>query len=305
MIRDNNEVKDKINILLNTDNYYGSYKNNLTRILIYIVSLAIPFMIYTLLLALIIQFRFFIVPFILYALRMALIIIGREAERKEDYIKQMNDDYATAKELIRIVDIHDDGLIEYSNNFVVYIISTYGYSYMSDNVYSRDLEEFIEKITNKYDVDIYGHLVIDELDALDNLEKLRVYKDKEFLKERLEFYKYQDDYSSSHSKLYRINFAVRCFKDNWFNMRKDLIELVKSENSMCFDIIKICNRDEVIDVISRDSCLYVDIKEMLLNKHNADNFFGSKVLYFGDNKPKEEDFSIFNEEGRRVIEDDK
>ena len=110
MIRDNNEVKDKINILLNTDNYYGSYKNNLTRILIYIVSLAIPFMIYTLLLALIIPFRFFIVPFILYALRMALIIIGREAERKEDYIKQMNDDYATAKELIRIVDIHDDGV---------------------------------------------------------------------------------------------------------------------------------------------------------------------------------------------------
>lgn len=307
MLRFNNEQKDKINILLNIDNFYGKYTGGLGRILLYCVAVCVPFLLYTIVLVNLIPFKIFMLVFIPYAIRMAFLIIGREKERMVAYLKQRNDEYASAKELIRIADVHDDGLIEYTNGFICYIIQAYGYSYMDDNSYSKDLEEFLSRLTNKYEVDIYGHVVVGELGTTqEDMEKLRVYTDQEFLQERLDFYKYQDRYSDENSKLYRLNFVVRSYKNNWGKFKKELATLISSEYVQCFDDVKICDRDEAIDVVSRDICLYVDVGEMLRNKHSSDNFYGSKVLYFGDNipedlKPKENKFEDENE--RRVIDD--
>lgn len=307
MIRASNEQKDKINILLNIDNFYGKHTGGLGRMLLFCVLACAPFLIYSLLLINVVPFKLFLIFFIPYCIKMALITIGREKERLEAFIKQRNDQYATAKELIRIADIHDDGLIEYQNGCICYIIQAYGYSYLDDNSYSKDLEEFITRLTNLYEVDVYGHLVVGELGTTqEDLEKLRVYKDGEFLQERLDFYKYQDRYTDEHSKLYRLNFAVRSYKTQWGKFKKDIINIVKSEYVRCFDMVKICNRDEAVDVVSRDITLYVDIGEMLRTKHNSDNYFGSKVLYFDDDIPDEmkpHEVKFEDEEGRRVVDD--
>lgn len=307
MIKSNNEQKDKINILLNIDNFYGKHTSGLGRLLLFMVLACAPFLVYTLFLINYIPFRFFLIVFIPYCIKLALRIIGREKERLEAFLKQRNDQYATAKELIRINNVHEDGLVEYQNGVICYILQAYGYSYLDDNTYSKDLEEFLTRLTTNYEVDVYGHLVVGELNTTQkDLEKLRVYTDEEFLHERLEFYKYQDNFTNDNSKLYRLNFVVRSYKNKWGKLRKDIINLIGSEYIRCFDTIKICNKEEAIDVISRDITLYVDIGEMLRNKHNSDNYFGSKVLYFGDEVPdymKEEEITFDKEEGRRVVDD--
>lgn len=307
MTRVNNEQKDKINVLLNVDNFYGKYTGGAARILIYCASVCIPFLIYSLLLINFIPFRLFLPIFLLYAARMALIVVGREKERMDAYIKQRNDQYASAKELIHIQDIHDDGMIEYQNGFICYIIQAYGYSYMDDNAYSKDLEKFLARLTTQFEVDVYGHLVVDELDIKkEDMEKLRVYTDKDFLQERLDFYKYQDSYTDDFSKLYRLNFVVHAYKNQWPKLHKAVFNIIKSEYAECFDIIKVCDRQEAVDVISRDICLYVDIGEMLISKYSQDKYFGSKVLYFDDDIPEDMQKKVqtFEDETeRRVIDD--
>lgn len=307
MIRMDNESKDKINVLLNIDNFYGKYTGGVGRTLIFCLVACAPFLAYSLLLTAIVPFKLFLLFYLPYVGRMALIIIGREKERMASYLKQRNDEYATAKELISIVDVHEDGLVEYANGTICYILQGYGYSYMDDNAFSKDMEEFISKVMSKYEVDVYGHLVVNELGTTqEDMEKLRVYEDHEFLQERLDFYKYQDNYTNSNSKLYRLNFVVRSYKSKWGQLYKDINALVSSECTACFDKIKICSQQEAIDVISRDICLYVDIGEMLRDKHSSQNYFGSKVLYFGDTPPedikkKEETFE--DETERRVMSD--
>lgn len=306
MLKSNNEQKDKINVLLNTDNFYGRHTGGLGRILLCILFIAVPFLIYTLILVNFIPFKIFLLAFVPYSIKVALVTIGREAEKREAYLKQRNDEYASAKELIRTEDIHEDGLIEYQNGVICYILQAYSYSYMDDNKYSKDLEEFLSRLTSQYVVDIYGHLVVGELETTqEDLEKLRVYKDDEFLHERLEFYKYQDKYTNDNSTLYRLNFVVRSYKDKWGKFKEDLTNLVKSEYVECFDSIKICNKEEANDVMSRDITLYVDLGEMLRTKHSSDNYFGSKVLYFDDEIPSdmvEEEKTFEDEVGRREIE---
>lgn len=307
MLKSSKEQKDKINILLNIDNFYGKYSGGLGRILIFMLLACAPFLLYTLLFVRFIPFTWFIIVYIPYCIKMALITIGREKERMEAYMKQRNDQYASAKELIRIADVHEDGLIEYQNGTICYIIQAYGFSYMDDNQFSKDLEDFLSRLTSQYEVDVYGHVVTGEtgLDQED-LEKLRIYKDEEILKERLEFYNYQTRYTNENSKLYRLNFVVRSYKNKWASLKKDLTILVSSEYMQCFDMPHICNKQEVIDVNSRDITLYVDLAEMLRTKHSSENYFGSKILYFGDEVPedmKEVEESFDTEEGRRVVDD--
>lgn len=307
MLKSSKEQKDKINVLLNIDNFYGKYSGGLGRILLFILLACIPFLLYTLLLVRIVPFTWFIIVYVVYCIKVFLITVGREKERMEAYLKQRNDEYASAKELIRIADVHEDGLIEYQNGNICYIIQAYGFSYMDDNQFSKDVEDFLARITPYYEVDVYAHVVVGEHGmSQEDLEKLRVYKDENILKERLEFYNYQTKYTNDNSKLYRLNFVVRSYKNKWAALKKDLSILVSSDYMGCFDMPRICNKKEVIEVNSRDITLYVDLAEMLRTKHNSDNYYGSKILYFGDEIPedmKEVKDSFETEKGRRVIDD--
>lgn len=307
MLKARNEQKDKINILLNPDNFYGKHTGGLGRILLFCVAACAPFLVYTMLLINFIPFRFFLIPFIPYCIKMFLITVGREKQKMESFKKRLNDQYSSSKELIKFSDVHEDGCIEYQNGVICYIIQAYGFSYMSDNQYSKDLEGFLSRITSQYEVDVYGHLVTGELDTTqEDLEGLRVYEDGEFMKERLEFYKYQDKYTDENSKLYRLNFVVRSYKTQWGKLSKYLNNLVKSEYVSVFDQCHICNKEEAIAVMSRDATIFIDVGEMLRTSHNSENYYGSKILYYGDEVPdnlKEKTTKFEEEEGRRVIDD--
>lgn len=307
MLKSNNEQKDKINILLNIDNFYGKHTGGMGHILLFVVIACAPFLIYSLLLMNIIPFTLFIIPYVLYVIRMALMVLGREKERKEAFKKKLSNQYASSNELISISHIYDTGLIEYQNGTVAFVLQAYSYSYMDDNSYSKDLEEFLSKLTSRYNVDIHGHLVVHEFDTTqEDLEKMRVYSEDKFMEERLHFYEYQTKFSNDNSKLYRLNFVVTSYKSKWEDMYKYLSSVIVSDQSRCFDSIKICNKVEVTQVLSRDLTLYVDLASMLRNKNDQTNYYGSKILYYGNNIPDNmlEPIIGFDEEDGRRVKDD-
>lgn len=280
------KTKPTINILANIDSYFGEHQGRLAPMLLFLCICASPLLLYAMFFIGIIPFKIVLIFEVPFIIRMALRILGKEEEKLKIYINSKEDEYATADDLLRISYISDDGLIEYTNGRIAYIVSAFTSTYFDDDELSIELEEFIE-LFEKYEYDIYCHLVVDEFRLQDQLEAMSVYKDKEMLQERIGFYMLQDNYCSEHSKLYRINFLVKAAKYDWKQLRNMLDSAVKSAAVSVFKQCYVCNKIQAQDVMSRDLCLYIDIAQMMKKKYRNENYYGSEVLYYGDDIPEE------------------
>lgn len=298
--------KMTINVLANIDSYFGEHQGRLGPVILFLCISAAPLLLYIMLFIGIIPFKFILIFEVPFVIRMALRILGKEEEKLKIYINSREDVYATADDLLRISHIQEDGLIEYMNGKIAYIVSAFTSTYFNDDELSIDLEAFIE-LFGKYEYDIYCHLVVDEFRLQDRLELMNVYEDKEMLQERINFYMLQDKYCSEHSKLYRINFLVKASKYDWKQLRSTLDSAVKSAAVNVFKQCYICDKLQAQDVMSRDLCLFIDIADMMKKKYKNENYYGSKVLYYGEDVPEElrvkQDIVDLNE--RRVIQEPK
>ena len=299
--------KDKINTLLNPDNYFGQHETSMVPLLLFFAGAGIPLLGWLMLLMPFIPFKIFVFPYLLWCGRWALITIGKEKQKKANYLQQRADEYKAIDEIVHINQIYEDGLIEYSNGTVAYLISGFPKGYLNPKKLSADLESFM----NELDIfiwDWFMHNAVDEIVTEDELPKLGRYKDKEVIKDRMDFFAYQDDYSRTHAGLYRYTFVVYASKGDWKKLRNYLENLVDSEVAQVFNNISICNRDEVNSLINRDIMSYTDIIKMLTKKYENTDFKGSKVLWYDSKIPKrykrkDKETSDIIEE-RRVMEDD-
>lgn len=136
--------------------------------------------------------------------------------------------------------------------------------------------------------DMVFHNTVDELLCEDSLPNLKRYTDNVIIQERISFYAYQDEWSRTHSGLYKIIFLVTCPKYNWKKLRAHLEELVSSEIALnLFNEVSICGYDSVLDNFNRDICGYADLNKMLIQKYDNDEYYESKVLWYDNNVPEE------------------
>lgn len=294
--------KDRMNTLLNIDSVFGEYEGHVLPVIITIGLVALPLLVWLFLLqGTFIKFWYVLVFDLFWGLRWALIILGKESEKTRFYLQQKGDEYKSADELVHIQHIHEDGLIEYDNGTVAYVLSGYPKGYLTDDKLSVDLENFMNELDN-WNWDMFLHNTVDELLCEEGLPNLKRYTDKDVIRERIDFYSYQDEWSRDHTALYRISFLVYCPKYNWKRLKSHMDELVSSELALMFNEIKILSYDDVIDLLNRDMCGFVDIARMLTKKFDNDEYYQSKVLWYDDKIPeevkKEKDTSSLDE--RRV-----
>lgn len=279
--------KERINTLLNIDNVFGEHEGHILPIIGFLLIAGAPPLAWLFFLqGTFVKWWMMLVFTVLWAARWALIILGKEKKKMEFYDKQRTDEYKSADELVHITFVHDDGLIEYQNGQVAYIISGFPKGYLTEDKLSVDFENFFLELDN-WDWDMYMHNAVDELLCEENLPNLARYKDKEVISERIEFYAYQDEYARTNSGLYRYNFLVRAAKYNWKKLKAHLDELVSSQLALCFNEIRICNKEEVTDLLNRDICAFVDINKMLTAKYMNEQYHGSKVLWYDNNIPEQ------------------
>lgn len=279
--------KDNINTLLNIDNVFGEYEGRLLPLIIFLALAAAPILIWLFLLqGTFIKFWWIVVFDVLWSGRWALIVLLKEPEKTAFYLEQRQDKGATADEIIHSKHITSDGMITYDNGVVAYLVSGYLKSYLTDDKLSVELENFMNEL-DVWDWDYYLHSTIDELKCEENLPKLKRYTDKEVIKERIDFYAHQDEWSATHAGLYRMTFLVSTRSTNFKKLRFHLDELISSETAGCFNEIEILGYDDVIDIMSRDVAAYIDMRTMLLNKFGNDNFYGSQVMWYDDEIPTE------------------
>lgn len=275
----------KINVLMNVESFYGEHTGRVGPVLKFLLIAAVPLMLYIFLLIGIVPFKWVLVFEVPFALRMALRIIGKEDEKFRVYMAARKDEYANADDIIQITRIQDDGLIEYENGTVAYIISAFTMTYFDEDELNADLEKFAAML-GKYNYDIHMHMVHHEFLLQDNLERMRVYTDKELLKERIDMYVYQDEVMAQNTALYRINLVVKGARYEWKTLRDDVQAAVRSSYAKVFKQCSVCDKEKANAVMSRDLYLYVELEEMIKKKYASEEYYGSKVYYYGEEIPE-------------------
>ena len=278
--------KKHINMLANIDNYLGDHEGKMAPVLTFLGVSAVPFLIYALFLMRYVKFRYVLVFGVAWTARWALYILGEEPKKKLQYRRERENVYKTADQLIHVSHVADDGLIEYNNGNVAYILVGYILDYVDDVSLTLDLQNFLKQLRG-YSYDIYSQMVIGEYRLEDDINKLKVYTDKEAIKDRMLFYQEQDEYCSQNSECFRICIEVKGSKYDWVAMRKTLDHLVNSEAAYCWRYLHIATPEDDTDVFSRDLCLDVNVNDMLVEKYKSDEYYGSKVLFYGEKIPKQ------------------
>lgn len=271
---------------MNPKSYFGEHDGRLAPMMFFLLSTGAPLVFYVFFLSKFIPLKWVLIFELPWAVRMALYFLGNEPKKLEVYKQSLNNQYDTADDLVKVSHIYPDGMIEYTNGMIVYIISGYFMTYIDDDSLSIDIEDFLDALKG-FTYDISLHNVIDEFKLQNNMEGMRVYTDKELMQERMEFYIQQDDFCHDNALLYRINFEITAPKYSWKETKMKLEEIVNSDITSVFKEVYICNEEEVSDVMSRDTCMNVDLKQLLVKKYQNENYYGSKVLFYGDEVPVE------------------
>lgn len=294
----------KINVLMNIDSYYGEHQGRMKPMITFLLVSCAPILFYLLLFLGTIPFKFVLMFEVPFVLRMALKILGKEDEKFKVYLASREDEYSNADDIIGILNVHKDGLIEYENGTVAYIISAFTTTYFDEDLFTLDLENFLQQFSN-YTYDIHIHLVVKEQLLQNNLESMKVYTDKELLRERVQFYVYQDEQCAEKSQLYRINFLIKGSKYEWKTLKANLDAAVSSAYTKVFKECYVCNKEQTNEVMSRDLYAYVDFEDMLQRKYKNEEYFGSKVLYYGEEVPEKykENKEFVDIESRRIAEE--
>lgn len=302
MVLQSRDDKDaKINVLMNIDNYFGEHQGRMGPMLMFISLLLVPPVLYVVFFLKIIPIWVFLVFEVLFGIRVGLKTLGREDEKLRVYKAAAEDAYANADDVVSVASVQEDGLIDYENGMIAYVISAFTTTYFDENKLVQDMAQFLEQL-NPYVYHIHSHMVYKEELLQDGLTDLTIYKDTELLQERLDFYDYQDEYCDNYTEMFRINFVVVAPRYDWKKLRSKLEVLVKSSKASVFKKCVLCNKEQVNNVMSRDLLVYVDLASMLQKKYKNSEYYGSKVYYYGEEV--QEDVPTGPEyDGRRVVEE--
>lgn len=295
------EQKKTINTLLNIDNFTGEHTGRMGPTIKMTLIACIPLVIYLMFMSKINFFAFLIFE-LLFVIRVSLYIVGDENKKLRIYLESQVDAYSSTYDLVNITHINEDGLIEYNNNKVCYVIEAYTHTYLDDDELSLEVEDFLG-LFNKYMYDLYFYNVVGENSVKGDCTGI---KGRDLLAEqRFNFLVEQDEYCDTHSKLYKTCIALRTTRSSWKDLKHDIESALNSSKSRCFRRVKLCNREEVTDIVRRDLFAHIDLENMVLKKYANEEYLGSKVLFYDNPSSRQgiqdEDEVKLNK--RRVTED--
>ena len=293
----------KINVLFNIDHYRGDHKGRLGPMLLCVIICVAPFVLYTFLLSTFVPLWVIIVFEVVWSTRVSLYILGNEQQKlaiylgrqkaaREDerfgiYSRELNKSYDSISRIVKLTNCTEDGLCEYMNGNVAYMLVGYINTYADNDVFSVDMEDFLADLGRDFTYDIYMHNVYGENMLQNDLSALTNYTDNDFVVERRKMLCLQDDVANKKTLLYRYVFLVKARRPDWKLLREHVNNIVNVYNAKLFNSLKVANRQEVSDILSRDITSYVDLQQMLEDKYIVENYNGAKVLFYGDSIPDE------------------
>lgn len=279
------DENSKVSMLLDIDSFYGESEGRLGPVIKMLCIGFAPLLAWVYI-ALPIPIWLMIPLEIIWFIRVAMITVGREKQRLAQYRKQLNDDYSSTAELLRIKTIHEDGCVEYTSGQVAYVMLAANGTTYDPLARSMTIRDFFSQIGKYFDIDFYIQNVTEMKSLEQRYNNVKLFVDQEAAKDFIDIIDHNRKVVYSESRLTRIVIVVKGSRNYWTDIRDDCKQAVNSAAARAFKDVHIATRDEVREILGTDIRGYVDIDGELQRKYATHQYYGSKVLYFGD-EPKE------------------
>lgn len=291
----------KVSMLLDIDNFYGEHEGRLGPTLKFLLIGGAPLLLWVYTGFLIPPFLFFPL-WVVWLVRVGLITLGRERDRLVQFRKQLNDEYASIYELLRIKTIHPDGCIEYVDGMVAYAVVAVNGTTYNATARAQQIHDFMSLFGNDYDVDVYVQNITDMKSLEERYNDVKLFVDSDAAKDFIDIIDHNRKVVYSQSRLTRIVFVVKGRKSYWTDIRDNCKMAIYSGPAKAFKEVKIAVRDDIQEVLNTDIRGVVDLDSLLQKKYATHQYFGSKVLYF-DEKPEEDEGQVVSEERGFMVSD--
>lgn len=280
MARNNNDEPTTVNMLLDIEKVYGESNRRLTPIIITLCVAGAPLLLYGTYLIQVVPMWVFVIFEIIWAVRWAMIIVGEEQKRLAEFKKICYDKYSTMYELLNIKYIHEDGLIEYINGQVAYLIICENGNKGDDVIKSQMTRSILTSLTQSYTVNVY----VQNFDAGEILESrynnIKSFKNRAAMKDCMDMVQYNIKLASDNSFLTRTVIAVKGRRNEYKNMKYTIDGVLNSPEARNYKSMRYADEEEVKRILSYDLDAHVDYEDLLMNRYGSDNYDVSKVLSY-------------------------
>lgn len=281
---DEHELEDlgMISPLVDIDNYFGVSSKRMLPVILMGVVAFIPCIIYAQFLIQIMSIKVFLILFTIWMTRWSLIIIGEEPKRLAQFKRQIAEVYASAQELMMIKTIHNDGLIEYMNGRVKYLIVVENGSEMDSEVVHSRFYSFIKGLSSSYVPDIYIQNMVGETTLEGRYSKLQFDTSSNASKAYLSIIDFNVELEKNFSLVVRTVFAVKGRRGDFLDMKEKISGELATANVNIFRDLHIAEKDEVGDIIGRDLLMNINFLKLNREKYKTDDYRGCEVIGFDD-----------------------
>ena len=275
--------EDKIDHLLQVDNFYGGSKRSGKKLIIAILLASLPILFTRGVLFFLLQFVRFkyavsIMAFVylLYVIKVFLLIVGNETERTNDYLKKVHSKYKKAGYLVQVKNIGDDGIVRDSNKADILIVC-YNGSQNDATKFSR-IKKFLDAVHRMDNVDL---TILAQNDTKASVsfakmyERIRNIKDKTVAMDVLKMFRNMNQLSLDESRVLRTVYVLTTPIYEVEGVRKSVEKLLPKD---AYYICRIADKLEATQVLSYDLGVELDLEELVINSYKTGEVFKSRIL---------------------------
>lgn len=272
---------DNLAPLVDIDNYYGRSSKRMMPIIMLGLVGGVPCLIYAQFFLQVIPMKIFLILFSIWIIRWSLIIIGEEPKRLEQYKRQIAEVYESAGELMMIKRIHDDGLIEYMNGRVKYLLVVENSAELDvDTVHSNYYRLITGLTDNGYIPDVYLQNIVGETTLDTRYSKLQFDTNSDASRAYLDIIDYNIELEKNFSLVVRTIFAIKGTRGDYIDMKEKIEQEIASGGAHKFKDLHIADKDEVGVILSRDIMMDIDFQELNREKYKTEDYRGCSVISF-------------------------
>lgn len=273
--------REKINHLLDVDDFYGEHRGRLGPVLLFLTLGAIPPLLYVYFLYGKLPILVFLILYIPFLVRIGLRILGREKERLVYFRRALYDEFSSIADLIKVDTVHDNGCLEYNNGRVCFCIVVENGTCLDSVKYSQALTQIIALLsTNEslVDIRIYNETSPDMI-AL-KYRNANAFSDSEMAKDYISILEYNEKLVEASSIVTTTVLCVQGSKQDWKSIYANIESVLRTDSAKMFKDIHLASKDEMLDILSRDISTSINLDLLQQVQFSTGDYDTSRIVGF-------------------------
>lgn len=286
-----------INTLLNIEQFSGESSTRLGPALTFLTVAFGPILIYVYFSLTLIPAKIWVPIALLWIIRSAMLTLGQEKKRVEQYKQQLYDEYSSITDFMDIKTIHKDGLIEYKNNRVTYLLVSQNSGNFDVIQRAQQIAKILDRISGDYTIDMRSQNILDADNLHSRYDGVALFEDREAAKDYLEIIDFNREIIKKDTLVSRVVFVINGKKSQFKAMRRDIESVLNSPEIRAFRSVTLADFEVANEVVSRDIDSYIDFKEIQRQQYSKGEYYGSYVDEYDFEKVKQVKGKVKEERG--------